>query len=111
MIQGSTVGVDRAVAADAGGKTYAFTSWSDGGARAHTFVAPDSPATYRATYAEAACPPETGLVGAWGFDETSGATVTDASGRGNAGTISGADAHRRAAGSAPRCRSTASTTS
>jgi hypothetical protein len=31
-----------------------------------------------------------GLVGAWGFDEPSGASVTDASGRGNAGTIAGA---------------------
>ena len=30
------------------------------------------------------------LVGAWGFDEASGATVQDASGTGNAGTISGA---------------------
>ena len=29
------------------------------------------------------------LVGAWGFDEASGATANDASGRGNAGTISG----------------------
>jgi hypothetical protein len=35
-------------------------------------------------------PPATGLVGAWGFDEPSGATAADASGRGNAGTISGA---------------------
>ena len=31
-----------------------------------------------------------GLVGAWGFDETSGTAVTDASGRGNNGTIAGA---------------------
>ncbi len=35
-------------------------------------------------------PPATGLVGAWGFDEPSGATVADASGSGNNGTISGA---------------------
>jgi glucose/arabinose dehydrogenase len=34
--------------------------------------------------------PATGLVGAWGFDETSGTTTSDASGRGNTGTISGA---------------------
>ena len=34
--------------------------------------------------------PATGLVGAWGFDEPSGTTTTDASGRGNTGTISGA---------------------
>jgi hypothetical protein len=31
-----------------------------------------------------------GLVGAWSFDEASGATVADASGAGNAGTITGA---------------------
>jgi hypothetical protein len=35
-------------------------------------------------------PPNTGLVGAWGFNETSGTTVGDASGTGNTGTISGA---------------------
>jgi glucose/arabinose dehydrogenase/PKD repeat protein len=35
-------------------------------------------------------PPNTGLVGAWGFNETSGTTVADASGSGNTGTISGA---------------------
>jgi hypothetical protein len=32
----------------------------------------------------------TNLVGAWGFDETSGTTATDASGRGNNGTLNGA---------------------
>jgi hypothetical protein len=35
-------------------------------------------------------PPSLGLVGAWSFDETSGTTAGDASGRGNAGLISGA---------------------
>jgi concanavalin A-like lectin/glucanase superfamily protein len=35
-------------------------------------------------------PPASGLVGAWGFDETSGATATDRSGKGNTGTITGA---------------------
>jgi glucose/arabinose dehydrogenase/PKD repeat protein len=34
--------------------------------------------------------PATGLVGAWGFDEASGATASDSSGTGNLGTISGA---------------------
>jgi hypothetical protein len=32
----------------------------------------------------------TGLVGAWGFEETSGTNVTDSSGAGNTGTINGA---------------------
>jgi glucose/arabinose dehydrogenase len=34
-------------------------------------------------------PPATGLVGAWAFNEASGATATDGSGTGNAGTVSG----------------------
>jgi hypothetical protein len=37
-----------------------------------------------------ACPVPTGLVGAWGFDEASGTSVTDASPTANAGTIDGA---------------------
>ena len=35
-------------------------------------------------------PPNSGLVGAWGFSEGSGGTTADASGNGNAGTITGA---------------------
>ena len=57
---------------------------------AHRRRAGTTPATYRANYTEAVCQPVAGLVGAWGFDETSGTTATDASGRGNTGTISGA---------------------
>jgi glucose/arabinose dehydrogenase len=38
----------------------------------------------------ASTPPPGGLVGAWAFDEPSGASAIDASGRGNTGTISGA---------------------
>jgi glucose/arabinose dehydrogenase len=34
-----------------GGKTYTFSSWSDGGAQAHDIIAPASPATYTATFA------------------------------------------------------------
>jgi glucose/arabinose dehydrogenase/PKD repeat protein len=37
----------------------------------------------------AAPPPSSGLVGAWGFDEASGTTTADASGKGNVGTLSG----------------------
>lgn len=39
---------------------------------------------------EPAPSPDAGLVGAWGFDETAGTTAADSSGKGNAGTISGA---------------------
>jgi hypothetical protein len=34
--------------------------------------------------------PPVGLVGAWSFDEATGSTVSDASGKGNTGTVSGA---------------------
>ena len=60
-----------------GGKTYDFASWSDGGAAAHTVIAPTTPATYRANYTEAVCQPVAGLVGAWGFDEASGTSAND----------------------------------
>ena len=66
-------------------------SWSDGGARRpHVVGARDAPATYRATYAEAACrrPPASSAPGA--SMRRPARTVTDASGRGNTGTISGA---------------------
>ena len=67
VIQGSTVGVIASSPMTAGGKTYEFASWSDGGAASHSFTAPDNPATYRVTYTEAACPATTGLVGRVGL--------------------------------------------
>ena len=74
----------------AGGKTYAFASWSDGGAATHQITAADSGSdTYTATFTETA-PPPSGLVAAYGFDEGVGSSVADASGSGNGGTISGA---------------------
>jgi glucose/arabinose dehydrogenase len=49
-----------------------------------------SPATIPVTLTvNPSTPPPGGLVGAWAFDEASGTTATDASGRGNTGTISG----------------------
>ena len=53
-------------------------------------TAPATPATFRANYTEAVCQPVAGLVGGWGFDETTGTSANDSSGRGNTGTISGA---------------------
>jgi glucose/arabinose dehydrogenase len=70
------------------GKQYAFLFWSDGGAQTHNIVAPASPTTYTATYAEVPVVP--GMVAAYSFDEAGGATVSDISGNGNHGTISGA---------------------
>jgi hypothetical protein len=59
-----------------------------GSVRIESAGAGGSPATIPVTLT--VVPPSTGLVGAWGFDEASGATATDASGAGNAGTIAGA---------------------
>ncbi len=60
-----------AVARDAAGNTNTSTAFS-------------------VAVANSAPPPSAGLVGAWAFNEGSGAAVTDASGNGNAGTITGA---------------------
>jgi glucose/arabinose dehydrogenase len=47
-----------------------------------------SPKTVAVTFT--VTPPSSGLVGAWGFDEATGSTVSDRSGKGNNGTITGA---------------------
>ena len=48
-----------------GGTSYAFSSWSDGGAQTHTIVAPATPTTYTATFVPGS-PPPSGLVAALG---------------------------------------------
>ena len=90
VIQGSSVSLIAPPGQTVGGSTYNFTSWSDGGAAEHRVTAGTAPATYRANYTQATCTPAANLVGAWGFDEATGPSVTDASGRGNTGTITGA---------------------
>jgi glucose/arabinose dehydrogenase/PKD repeat protein len=88
------VGSNQTVSAPAqsfGGTAYVFGSWSDAGAQSHSITVPAANATYRATFTQGV----TGLVGAWGFDESSGSQAQDASGRGGTGTIAGAT---RAAG-------------
>lgn len=60
--------------------TYTGTVTVNGGAAGTRTVAVSLAVTAAAT----------GLVGAWGFDEASGTTATDASGRGNTGAINGA---------------------
>jgi glucose/arabinose dehydrogenase len=67
-----------------GGSSYAFASWSDGGARGHTVTVPSVDRTYTASFAAAAPP---GPVAAYGFEEGAGTAVHDASGNGNAGTV------------------------
>jgi glucose/arabinose dehydrogenase/PKD repeat protein len=87
VIIGSNNSVSAPSPQSLGGTTYGFTSWSDGGAQSHNFVAGPDPATYTATYTALGT---SGLVAAFSFNEASGTTVVDASGFGNDGTISGA---------------------
>ena len=70
------------------GGTYAFASWSDGGAVSHTVTA-DAPATYTASFTEVSAPTPPGLVGSWGFDDGAGATARDSSPTGANGTLEG----------------------
>ena len=58
-----------------------------GNVRVDSGGASGSPATIPVTLTVS--PPSTGLVGAWGFNETAGTTANDASGAGNPGTLSG----------------------
>ncbi|MBB6548021.1 LamG-like jellyroll fold domain-containing protein [Nonomuraea rubra] len=71
----------------AGGQSYAFASWSDGGAASHQVVAPAAASTYTASYT--LVPPAGGLVAAYGMNEASGSAVADSSGNGNTGTATG----------------------
>ena len=60
-----------------GGSTYAFQSWSDGGASTHEIVTPATDTTYTATYAVSTVPVGIGLAGYY-YDniDFTGATVT-----------------------------------
>jgi hypothetical protein len=83
VIVGSSNTISATTPQTLNGTTYAFDSWSDGGAQTHTVVAPASAATYTATYHIVS-----GLVAAYGFNEGSGTTTADASGNANTGTTS-----------------------
>ncbi len=69
-----------------GGNGYTFLTWSDGGAATHSVTAGASPASYTASF-NVSIP---GPVAAYGFEEASGAAVTDSSGTGNNGTLTNA---------------------
>jgi hypothetical protein len=70
-----------------GAETFAFSSWSDGGAPNHNVIAPAAGATYLALFQAVAAP---SLVAAYGFDEATGTTTTDSGTYGNHGSLSGA---------------------
>ena len=67
------------------GSTYDFESWSDGGAATHNIIASATPTTYTVEFS-----PSSGLVAAYGFEDGTGSTTTDSSGRGNDGVLAGA---------------------
>ncbi len=85
------VGSRNSVAAPApqtlSGSRLGFASWSDGGASSHDVIAPATATTYTAAYKPEPAP--TGLVAAYGFEETSGTTVSDSSPAKNNGTAVG----------------------
>jgi fibronectin type 3 domain-containing protein len=89
VIVGSTNSVSATSPQSAGGTSYVFSSWSDGGAQTHDVVGAASPATYTATFTNAP-PSPSGLVAAYSMNAGSGATLADATGKGHTGTISGA---------------------
>ncbi|NUT56817.1 MAG: PKD domain-containing protein, partial [Thermoleophilia bacterium] len=85
---GHVIAVDAPAQTDGSGRSWAFQSWSDGGAAAHTIVSPSAATTYTATFTETPAP--AGLVAAYGFEPAPGNAVPDSSGRGNDGNLSGA---------------------
>ena len=62
-----------------------FSSWSDGGARSHTVTIPATNQTITATFNA----PLPGLVAAYGFSDGAGTALSDVSGHGHPGTLSG----------------------
>ena len=90
VIVGSTNSASAPSPAALGALTYQFSAWSDGGGATHSITAPATDATFSATYAVVSSPPPAGLVAAYAMDEASGNAVSDWSGNGLAGTVSGA---------------------
>ncbi len=92
VIRGSTNTVTATSPQVLGGTSYAFSSWSDGGAQTHSIVA-NAAATYTATYApgggggsyNAAVLADSPLA-YWRLGETSGTTAADSSGNNRSGS-------------------------
>ncbi len=75
MIQGSALTVTAPTPVTIGGTTYAFSSWSDGGALTHVVTAPATATTYTATFAQTTTPTQvagTNVIGLTGSDATTG---------------------------------------
>jgi glucose/arabinose dehydrogenase len=87
-VVGFRYGVDTPTPQFAGATRYAFASWSDGGAKAHTVTVPPAGLDLTATFQpDTSAPP--GLVVAYSFDEGSGTSLVDRTGHGHTGTLTG----------------------
>ena len=60
VIVGSLTSMSAVTPQSLGGTTYAFASWSDGGAQSHNITAPATATTYTATYTVQSGPPPSG---------------------------------------------------
>jgi Concanavalin A-like lectin/glucanases superfamily len=85
---GFRLAVDTASPQFSGPDRYTFGSWSDGGPQAHTVTVPAGGLSLTAAF-DRASSTLPGLVAAYSFDEGSGGTLQDRSGRGHPGTLSG----------------------
>jgi len=97
VVAGSVNTLTAPASQTSGGKSYAFSSWSDGGARSHDVVA-DTGMGFTATYTTAANTYAPTVLADtpflfWRLGETSG-SFADSSGRGNVGTLNGSGAVR-----------------
>jgi glucose/arabinose dehydrogenase/PKD repeat protein len=63
-----------------------FSTWSDGGAKAHTVTVPATDSTLTATFS---APPVGNPVAAYNFNAGSGTTLADVTGKGHTGTLTG----------------------
>jgi glucose/arabinose dehydrogenase len=88
VIIGSTNSVSAPAPQTVGSTSYGFSSWSDGGGQVHNVTAPATAATYTATFTPVTGPP--GLIAAYAFNEGSGGTTADATGKGHTGSLVGA---------------------
>ena len=92
VIVGSTNTVSAISPQQSVSRTYAFGSWSNGGAQTHVITAPPTAATYTATYLDTGPAPPEGLAAAYGFEEGAGTTTADASANAHQGTLEGGTA-------------------
>jgi glucose/arabinose dehydrogenase len=83
---GEIVGFQYAVDTPSPQGANTFSSWSDGGAKAHTVTVPASDQTLTATFS---APPPGNPVAAYDFNAGTGTTLADVTGKGHTGTLTG----------------------